>query len=236
MRALVPEALDELVLLGAHCDDIPLGAGGTVLSLCRTHPGLRVRAFVLAGAGTAREAEERAALVAFCPGADLEVTVLDLPDGRLPAHWEWAKEALETFRRTCEPDLVLAPPRHDDHQDHRGLARLTATVFREHLTLGYEILKAEPDLAQPTVMVPLDDDVVAEKCRLLHEHYPSQKHRQWFDDDAFTGLARIRGVQCQHRFAEGFHHTRLVLDTAAPAGAGDSGSARRTGSEKGTST
>ena len=108
MRALIPEALDELVLLAAHCDDIPLGAGGTILTLCRAHPGLRVRALVLSGGGTPREDEERAALAAFCPGADLAVTVRDMPDGRLPHHWQWAKEALEEFRRTCEPDLVLA--------------------------------------------------------------------------------------------------------------------------------
>jgi LmbE family N-acetylglucosaminyl deacetylase len=136
MQRLVPERLGELVLLGAHCDDIPIGAGGTVLTLCRSHPGLRVRALVLSGGGTPRETEERAALAAFCPGADLEVTVLDMPDGRLPTHWEWAKERLEDFRRRCEPDLVLAGHRGDDHQDHRELARLVPTVFRDHLALG----------------------------------------------------------------------------------------------------
>lgn len=211
MRRLQPEFLGELVLLGAHCDDIAIGAGGTLLSLCRARPGLRVRALVLSGADTLREAEERAALEAFCPDALLEVTVLDLPDGRLPAHWQRAKEALEAFRRGCEPDLVLCPARHDDHQDHRGLARLASTVFRDHLILGYEIIKAEPDLEQPTVLWPFDEDVAAEKSRLLHEHYPSQKARHWFDEETFRGLARIRGVQCGHRYAEGFHPTRLVL-------------------------
>lgn len=217
MRSLRPEALDELVLLGAHCDDIAIGAGGTVLSLCRSRPGLRVRALVLSGAGTLREAEERKALEAFCPGADLDVTILGMPDGRLPTHWEWAKEALEAFRRTCEPDLVLAGHRGDDHQDHRGLARLVPTVFRDHLALGYEILKAEPDLAQPAVLWPLDDDVVAEKSRLLHECYPSQVARAWFDDETFRGLARIRGVQCGRRYAEGFHPTRMVVGGPLPS-------------------
>jgi LmbE family N-acetylglucosaminyl deacetylase len=218
MRALIPDGVDELVLLGAHCDDIPLGAGGTVLTLCRARPGLRVRALVLSGAGTPREAEERAALAAFCPGADLEVTILDMPDGRLPTHWEWAKEELEAFRRTCEPDLVLAGHRGDDHQDHRGLALLVPTVFRDHLVLGYEILKAEPDLAQPAVLWPLDDDVVADKSRLLHEHYPSQIARTWFDDETFRGLARVRGVQAGVRYAEGFHPTRLVVAAPLPSG------------------
>lgn len=215
MRALVPEALDELVLLGAHCDDIAIGAGGTVLTLCHARPGLRVRVLVLSGGGTPRESEERAALEAFCPHTTPEVTVLDVPDGRLPTHWERAKEALETFRRTCDPDLVLAPSRHDEHQDHRGLARLVPTVFRDHLALGYEILKAEPDLAQPALLWPIDDTVVEEKSRLLHEHYPSQTDRAWFDDEMFRGLARVRGVQCGHRYAEGFHPTRLVLGASS---------------------
>jgi len=223
MRALVPDVLDELVLLAAHCDDIAIGAGGTVLTLCRAHrdPGaarpLRVRALVLSGGGTPREDEERAALNAFCPGADLAVTVLDMPDGRLPHHWQWAKEQLEAFRRTCEPDLVLAGHRGDDHQDHRELARLVPTVFRDHLALGYEILKAEPDLAQPPLLLPLESDVVDEKCRLLWEHYPSQRARGWFDDETFRGLARVRGVQGGVRYAEGFHLTRALLGAPVPS-------------------
>jgi LmbE family N-acetylglucosaminyl deacetylase len=216
MRLLRPESLDELVLLAAHCDDIPIGAGGTVLTLCRTRPGLRVRVLVLSGGGTPREQEERGALAAFCPGADLQVTVLDMPDGRLPTHWEWAKEALEAFRRTCEPDLVLVGHRGDDHQDHRELAKLVPTVFRDHLVLGYEILKAEPDLAQPPLLWPLEADVVADKSRLLHEHYPSQVSRAWFDDETFRGVARVRGVQAGVRYAEGFHLTRALVGAPAP--------------------
>ena len=217
MLSLVPPHCDEVVVLGAHCDDVAIGAGGTVLTWCLARPGLRVRALVLSGGGTARADEERAALAALCPGADLEVTVLDVPDGRLPHHWDRVKEELETFRRTGEPDVVLAPTVHDNHQDHRGLALLVPTVWRDHLVLGYEILKAEADLAQPLLSVPLSDEVLADKCRLLHEHYPSQRERTWFDDEVFRGLARMRGVQCGHRYAEGFHPARLVLD---PAGGG----------------
>jgi LmbE family N-acetylglucosaminyl deacetylase len=219
MRSLALPPLRSLVVLGAHCDDIAIGAGGTLLAACRSRPGLDVHAMVLSGGGTAREAEERAALAAFCPGTAPKVTVLDLPDGRLPTHWERAKEELEGFRRAMpeEPDLVLAPSRHDDHQDHRGLALLAPTVFRDHLILGYEILKTDPDLAQPAVLVGLDTEVLAEKCRLLAEHYPSQTARAWFDDETFRGLARIRGVQAGTRYAEGFHPTRMLVDPLGPA-------------------
>ncbi|MDQ3093328.1 MAG: PIG-L family deacetylase [Actinomycetota bacterium] len=211
MRALLPERVEHVTVLGAHCDDIAIGAGGSLLTLCRAHRGLQVSALVLAGGGTHREAEERMALAALCPKAELSLTILDLPDGRVPAHWERAKDAVEELRATFDPDLVLAPSPHDAHQDHRELSRLVPTAFRDHLVLGYEILKWDGDLTQPQAYLPLDAEVLAEKVALLFEHYPSQRQRSWFDVEAFYGLARVRGVQCQQRYAEAFHVGKLVL-------------------------
>jgi LmbE family N-acetylglucosaminyl deacetylase len=208
---LLPRRCDEILLLGAHCDDVPIGAGGTLLEICRANPGARVTALVLSGGGTVREAEERSALAAFCPKAELDLAVLDLPDGRLPANWERAKEALEQLRRRCDPDLVFAPVASDAHQDHRGLARLVPTAFRDHLVLGYEILKWESDLAQPNVFVPLPEEGLREKVDLLHAHYPSQHGRTWFDEETFRGLARVRGVQCNSRYAEAFHVAKATV-------------------------
>jgi LmbE family N-acetylglucosaminyl deacetylase len=212
--SLLPERLDHMMLLGAHCHDIAVGAGGSLLELCRAHPGVGVSALVLTGGGSLREEEERAALAAFCPGARLDVTVLDLPDGRVPTRWERAKLALEELRSHAEPDLIFAPSPNDSHQDHRALAELIPTAFRDHLTLGYEILKWEGDLDQPMVYLPLAEPVLREKIAKLHEHYGSQRDRSWFDAETFGGLARIRGVQCRARYAEAFHVAKVVLGVA----------------------
>ncbi|MEU4229190.1 PIG-L family deacetylase [Nonomuraea sp. NPDC026600] len=214
MIRLTAPRMDRIVALGAHCDDIAIGAGGTLLTLCAGRPGLRIDALVLSGGGTEREDEEHAALTAFCPGADLRLTVLKLPDGRLPAHWEQAKEALELLRARSDPDLILGPHPGDAHQDHRGLAELVPTAFRDHLTLGYEIVKWDGDLGRPSAYQPLWPEVAAEKVALLRRHYPSQLRRPWFDAEAFLGLARIRGIECGDRYAEAFHTRKLTLDLA----------------------
>ncbi|MBT2231730.1 PIG-L deacetylase family protein [Nonomuraea sp. NEAU-A123] len=214
MIRLTAPRMDRIVALGAHCDDIAIGAGGTLLTLCAGRPGLQIDALVLSGGGTEREDEEHAALTAFCPGADLRLTVLKLPDGRLPAHWEQAKEALELLRARTDPDLILGPHPGDAHQDHRGLAELVPTAFRDHLTLGYEIVKWDGDLGRPSAYQPLRPEVAAEKVALLRQHYPSQRRRSWFDDEAFLGLARIRGIECGDRYAEAFHTRKLTLDLA----------------------
>nr|BFE85727.1 hypothetical protein GCM10020093_083280 [Planobispora longispora] len=85
------------------------------------------------------------------------------------------------------------------------------TAFRDHLILGYEILKWESDLVQPNVFMPLSQDALRDKSALLHEHYPSQHGRTWFDEETFRGLARVRGVQCQSRYAEAFHAAKLTI-------------------------
>lgn len=218
MLSLLPERLDRMLLLGAHCDDIAVGAGGSLLELCRAHPGVTVSALVLTGGGSLREEEERAALTAFCPGARLDVVVLDLPAGRMPMRWERCKLALEELRGHGEPDLIFAPARHDAHPDRHTLAQLVPTVFTDHLTLGYEILKWDGDLAQPSTFLPLAEPVLREKVSKLHEHYGSQNDRSWFDAETFAGLARIRGVQCHARYAEAFHTTKVVLGAAPLTG------------------
>ncbi|MFD9691394.1 PIG-L deacetylase family protein [Kitasatospora sp. NPDC059146] len=212
MIRLGPGPLERIAAVGAHCDDIAIGAGGTLLTLCEARPGLRVDALVLSGGGSAREQEEQAALAAFCPGADLRLTVLKLPDGRLPAHWEEAKAAVEELRGRTDPQLVLAPRTADAHQDHRGLARLVPTAFRDHLVLGYEIVKWDADLGRPTAYQPLSPETAERKVRLLQEHYPSQRHRPWYDREAFLGLARIRGIECHARYAEAFDATKVTLN------------------------
>ena len=209
LRSARPRAV---AAVGAHCDDIAIGAGATLFFMCEANPGLRVDILVLSGGGSDREDEERSALTAFCPGADLRVSVLDVPDGRLPAHWGRAKAAVEDLRAQTSADLLFAPNRFDAHQDHRGLAKLAPTAFRDHLILGYEIVKWDGDLGRPGAYQPLNAALLEAKISLLQEHYPSQRDRPWYEREAFLGLARIRGIECGTRYAEAFHVNKFALD------------------------
>lgn len=214
MLSLLPERLDLLLLVGAHPVDIAVGAGGTLLELCRAHAGLEVRALVLTGGGSLREEEERSALTAFCPGARLELAMLDLPEGRLTMRWERAKMALEELRGRGDPDLILAPSPLTTPHDHHTLAALVPSVFPDHLMLGYEVVSGGGDLGRPAAHLPLSEPVLREKVAKLHEHYGSQRDRSWFDAEVFGGLARLRGLQCRARYAEAFHVAALLLGVA----------------------
>jgi hypothetical protein len=76
---------------------------------------------------------------------------------------------------------------------------------------GYEILKYESDLPRIDTYVPVSAEVARAKSALIQSHYPSQSGHPWFDDEAFLGMLRVRGAQCNARYAEGFVVAKTVI-------------------------
>jgi LmbE family N-acetylglucosaminyl deacetylase len=208
--SVTPGQILSVLAIGAHPDDIEIGAGGTLLSLAETVPGLLARYVVLTGNPT-RCVEARQAASEFLPGADLTIEFHNLPEGRLPAVWDEVKDALEKLAASCTPDLIIAPSAGDAHQDHRTIAEIIPTVFRDELQLAYEIPKWDGDLGRPTIYVPMSSQLARRKVELLHKCFPSQRARDWWDDEVFLGLARLRGMECRAPYAEAFSCTKSVV-------------------------
>lgn len=202
-----------VLAIGAHPDDIEIGSGGLLLGLAESQPELSVRYVVLTGAPD-RQAEARNAASAFLPGADLTVELHDLPESRLPAAWSAVKELLQDVARSGMPDLIIAPSPADAHQDHRTIGELVPTVFRDQLCLAYEIPKWDGDIGRPAMYFPMTEEAGRLKVELLHKCFPSQRGRDWWDDEVFLGLARLRGMECRARYAEAFYCGKLVIATA----------------------
>jgi LmbE family N-acetylglucosaminyl deacetylase len=215
MTELSLAGVRSVVALGAHPDDIEIAVGGLLLSLAQASPGVRVHYVLLTGTPD-RQAEARTAAARFLPGAELTFGMYDLPDGRLPGHWAQVKQYLHDQAAVLAPDLVLCPATHDAHQDHRLLGELVPTVFRSALALHYEIPKWDGDLGRPNLYLPLPDQVARQKVALLHECFPSQKSHDWWDDEVFLGLARLRGMECRSRYAEAFVCHKAVFTLEVP--------------------
>ena len=203
-----------VLAIGAHPDDIEIGAGGLLLGLAEGR--LRTRYVVLSGTEERRQEAQNAAH-SFMPDAELATEFFDLPEGRLPALWGSVKEILEDVARSCSPDIIIAPSPYDAHQDHRTIAEIVPTVFRDQLYLAYEIPKWDGDMGRPSMYVPLPARIMRLKVELLHKCFPSQRGREWWDDEVFLGLARLRGMECKARYAEAFTCTKSVIVPAALA-------------------
>jgi LmbE family N-acetylglucosaminyl deacetylase len=197
------------VCLGAHPDDIEIGCGGTLLALAASHR-LTVDYVLMTGTED-RQQEARTAASHFLAGADVSYHLHDLPDGRLPGQWNEVKQRLEDVAKVHRADLVLAPRLDDAHQDHRLVAQLVSTVWRGALVLHYEIPKWDGDLGLVTHYVALDEATVGQKISILNKAFPSQVDRGWWDDETFRAILRLRGVECQTRYAEGFVVTKAII-------------------------
>ena len=208
-----------LLCLGAHADDIEIGCGGTILDLLARGVRLEVVWCVLS-ATPERVKEARASAGAFLAGAaDATVDIQDFRNAHFPWQGSIIKEWFETLQGLPRPDLILTHTRDDRHQDHREVCALTWNTFRDHLILEYEIPKWDGDLGRPSVYLPVSEASIERKVALLHEHFPSQATKHWFDRDTFRGLARLRGLESGSptRFAEAFHAPKLVIDLGSAA-------------------
>jgi LmbE family N-acetylglucosaminyl deacetylase len=203
--------VNQLLCLGAHPDDIELGAGGTVMRLVEQNPGLQVRWVVLCGADPTRAEEARNTAALFTAGAArVQVDIHQFKDAFLPWQGEQVKMLLEALKAEFEPDLILTHHDDDRHQDHGLVSDLTWNTWRDHGILEYEILKWDGDLGRPNVFVPLEESLCRRKVRQVYDGYASQRPRHWFNEETFLALMRLRGVECNADFAEAFHARKIV--------------------------
>jgi LmbE family N-acetylglucosaminyl deacetylase len=199
--------------VGAHSDDLEIGCSGTVIRLLEELPVERITWVVFSGDGErAQEARNGAqAVLGRHPGA--RVVQFGHRDGFFPYAAVPIKECFEELKREIEPDLVFTHYREDRHQDHRLISDLTYNTFRDHLILEYEIMKIDGDLGSPNLLVPLDQETVDRKLRLLDDCFGSQRDRRWFDGEVFRSVMRLRGVEAgsQSGYAEGFYARKIVF-------------------------
>jgi LmbE family N-acetylglucosaminyl deacetylase len=202
-----------LLCLGAHCDDIEIGAGGTILRLIAERRVARVDWVVFSSDDT-RAAEARAAADFFLAGVEQpNVQLHTFRDGFLPYVGADVKAAFEAIKKHADPDLILTHHKDDLHQDHRLLAELTWNTFRNHLILEYEIPKYDGNPFSPNTYVPIDEATCRRKVEGLTTSFGSQAAKPWFTPDTFMATLRLRGVECASptRFAESFVCRKLIL-------------------------
>jgi LmbE family N-acetylglucosaminyl deacetylase len=202
-----------VLCLGAHSDDIEIGAGGTILGWIAAGVRLDVHWCVLSATG-ARADEARASAEAFLSGAArATVELAEFRDGFFPYQGTEIKAWIEGLKARVSVDVILTHRRDDAHQDHREVCKLTWNAFRDHQILEYEIPKWDGDVARPNAYMPLRTAVLQRKIELLLAHFGTQRSKDWFDAETFRGLARLRGMECRaaEHYAEAFVMRKIRL-------------------------
>ncbi len=207
-----PTAPKSILFLGAHCDDIEIGCGATILRLARQYPEISIY-WVVFSSNEERAKEASSAAKTFLNGVESKVIIRSFRNGYFPWVGDEIKTYFETLKTLTDPDVIFTHYRKDLHQDHRIIGELTWNTFRDHLILEYEIPKYDGGLGAPNVFFPVGRKDVQKKIDILMKYYSSQHNKVWFTEDTFRGLMRIRGIEsnADEGFSEAFYCSKLVI-------------------------
>lgn len=204
------DAVNTVLALGAHPDDLELGCGATLAKLVAD--GANVCAVIFTDgskgspSGFDRGAETRTALASL--GVQ-SVHLHSFPDTRLHEHLNELIACIETHVRELSPDRVYTMFDRDRHQDHRAVFEASAVACRRvPQILAYETPSSYPNFI-PTFFERVDD-FIEPKVEALKLHR-SQGERLYMHEDKIRSAAHFRGVQVDLGQTEGFIPYKLVV-------------------------
>lgn len=195
-----------VLCIGAHCDDIEIGTGAAQLAL-QSRFGADLTWVSLTG-DERRQNESRQAMHALVQARHRGRLLFGgFSDRTLPAQYAAVKEFFESLKQLPRPDVIFCHEREDRHQDHRLVNEMVWNTFRDHLIMEYEIPKWDGGLGQPNFYIPVSRKFARQKIRAILTSHRSQLRRDWFEEETFMALLRLRGVECRSKsgLAEAFH-------------------------------
>src|SRR6266436_1878689 len=174
-----------ILCLGAHCDDIEIGCGGTILRLLQEDPEREICWQVFSSNPVRKREAIKGAGLFLERAKSKKVAVRNYRDSFFPTLHPRIKMEFEKLKEEFVPDLILE----------------------------YEIPKYDGDLGAPNLFVGLDRETCERKAKYICDAFASQRSKQWFEAETFLALQRLRGVESNARdkYAEAFHCRKLVL-------------------------
>jgi LmbE family N-acetylglucosaminyl deacetylase len=202
-----------ILCLGAHPDDIEIGCGGTILRLIEEIPKAQFYWVVFSGDGNRAKEACQSAKVFLKNAKAKEINVQDFRESYFPFIGAKIKDYFEKLKNEFSPDIVFTHYANDAHQDHRLISNLTWNTFRDHSILEYEVPKYDGDLGTPNLYVYLNESDVRRKIKYVLDIFRTQKEKQWFTEETFKSILRIRGVESNSpsKYAEAFYCRKVVF-------------------------
>ena len=202
-----------ILLMGAHCDDIEIGCGATVLHLAELYPEAHFEWVVFSSTPERAKEAMRSSDIFLSGVRSTNVTIQSFRNGYFPYIGGQIKDYFESLKSRIKPDWIFTHHSEDRHQDHRILAELTWNTFRDHLIFEYEVPKFDGGLGSPNCFVPAQQTFSDKKIATLMECFVSETVKPWFSPETFQAMLRLRGVECNSAtgLAEAFYCRKFLI-------------------------
>lgn len=203
--------LMNVLVIGAHPDDIEYGMGGTVAKLVKD--GHNVAFLILTCGETIGDPVVRKQEATN--GARI-LGVKDVFFGNLrDSHVKHEKETIDIIENVIakiNPHRIYTLCMEDSHQDHRNTALSAISAGRNIPSIYfYECPSVFSNHFNPHLFIDISD-TIQDKINALKAH-ASQNKKFFMTVDAVEGLAKFRGFQTRMKikYAEAFHVFRDVV-------------------------
>lgn len=207
--------IKKILILAPHTDDGEFGCGGTAAKFIEERKEVFYAAFSICEESVPKnmspdtllkEVRQATHVLGVRPQS---LYTFKFPVRRFPQYRQEILEEMVLLKKNIKPDLVFMPSLSDLHQDHRTVAEEGLRVFKEASVLSYEIpwnnMIFRNSCFSALERRHLEKKIAALKC------YKSQGLRKYADQDFFLSLAKVRGVQSGHKYAEVFEIVRWQL-------------------------
>lgn len=200
-----------ILVIGAHPDDMEFGCGGTLLKLSAKGCKLNLLVMTQGGAGGAENTRVGEQIAA---AKMLKANLLwgGFEDTNLPISREIIR-IIETAIVRLKPDILFCHHPQDTHQDHRQIGTAALSAGRNARNFLFYEGPSTMDFA-PSVFSDIGG-VLPKKLELLKCHR-SQVNKTNVPRlsilESAQSTAIYRGMQNRVKYAEGFMPHRLALD------------------------
>jgi len=199
----------KVLFIGAHPDDIELGAGALIHHIL---PQCEVTCITLSDNQKNPQLQNvlgehyKSMEVLGVPREN--VIVEDFTTRYMPEHRQEILEYLLKLRKELKPDIIFTHSEQDIHQDHNAITREALRAYRGITVLGFDVVRSSHGFF-PNFFVEVHEEDVNKKIEALAQ-YKTYQDKYYFGAELLRATMVRHGALAEKPFAEGFDILRVV--------------------------
>lgn len=197
----------KVLFIGAHPDDIELGAGGSLIKHLKKKDEIIYIIFSKGEKGgdpTQREREVKEVLEYL---NIKEFYIYSFPDTKMHDYFIQIKDTLEEVIKKYEPYRIYTHSLNDPHQDHSTVARATRIAGRKVPQILSFWSPSTYNNFHPEYFIDISE-IIIEKLKVLQK-FKSQNNKDFLKRSLVKSINRYFGYLSGVKYAEGFEIIRF---------------------------
>lgn len=196
-----------VLFVGAHCDDIELGAGGSLIKHLKKGDEIIYVVISKGEKGGDPISREKEVMEILNELNIKNYYIFSFPDTRLNEYFNQIKDKIEEIVEKYKPTRIYTHSLRDSHQDHIAVAYAVKIAGRKIPQILSFWSPSTYNSFHPEYFIDISE-VIKYKIKILSK-FKSQNHKDYLKKSTILSLNRYFGYLTGVKFAEGFEIVRF---------------------------